>query len=54
MGNVMECYNVPVFQRGSRGFLIARDLDVNMARALKMSTSKTNMAARNDCYLKTL
>lgn len=30
----------------NRVFLTARDLDANVARALKMSTSKTNMAAR--------
>ena len=48
MGNVMEFYNVPVFHRGSRGFLIARDLDVNMARALKIFASKKNVAARYD------
>lgn len=37
-----------MFKKAPKGFLAARDLGTNVARALKRSTCKRNKAARYD------
>ena len=44
----MFLIGLPPFKEAPEGFLTAQDLGANMLQALKVSTCKTNMAARYD------
>ena len=44
----MNLYLTHICLEASQGFLTARDLDTNIARALEVSTCQTNMAAGCD------